>query len=61
MPKSPYPVMKSGGLLPKLIGTLLLIAVIVLVVKYPADAARWVRGLGTVIDALVTFLREVFG
>lgn len=61
MAKSPYPVMKTGGLLPRVIGTLVVIAVVVLVIKYPADAARWVRGVGTVIDGLVDFLRALFG
>jgi hypothetical protein len=62
MAKNPYPVMNTGGgLLSKLLGTLVTIAVVVLVIKYPSDAARWVRGLGTVIDGLVTFLRALFG
>ncbi|WAL65953.1 hypothetical protein ORV05_34735 [Amycolatopsis cynarae] len=62
MAKNPYPVMNTGGgLLPKLLGLLTLIAVVVLVIKYPTDAARWVRGLGTVIDGLVAFFRALFG
>lgn len=61
MAKNPYPVMNSGGVLPKVIGTLVVIAVLVLVIKYPADAARWVRGLGTAIDGLVSFFRTLFG
>ncbi|TVT50719.1 hypothetical protein FNH05_15240 [Amycolatopsis rhizosphaerae] len=62
MAKNPYPVMNTGGgLLPKVIGTLVLIAVLTLVIKYPADAAHWVRGLGHVIDGLVAFLRALFG
>lgn len=62
MAKSPYPMMKSGGgLLSKVVGTLVLIAVLVVIIKYPADAARWVRGLGTVIDGLVSFIRALFG
>jgi hypothetical protein len=62
MAKNLYPGMKTGGgLVPKVVGGLVLIALITLVIKYPADAARWVHGLGAVIDGLVTFFRALFG
>lgn len=62
MAKNAFPGMKTGGgVMSKVVGTLVLIAVLVTVVKYPADAASWVRGLGTVIDGLVTFIRALFG
>lgn len=51
----------GGGIMSKVVGTLVLIAVVVVVVKYPADAASWVRGLGTVIDGLVSFIRALLG
>ncbi|HKS48771.1 MAG TPA: hypothetical protein VJT49_27415 [Amycolatopsis sp.] len=62
MAKNPYPMMNGGGgLMSKVIGTLVLIAILVLVIKYPADAARWVHGLGSVIDGVVNFFRALFG
>ncbi|RSM34660.1 hypothetical protein DMA12_47465 [Amycolatopsis balhimycina DSM 5908] len=66
MAKSNFPVMKSGsGLLGKAIGLVVGLAIIVLIVKYPADSASWVsgaiRGVGAVIDGVVKFLRALFG
>ncbi len=64
MAKNSIPMPTGGsGILPKLIGWLVAITVIVLVVQYPSDAATWTRegfaGLGSTIEALVTFLRQV--
>jgi hypothetical protein len=62
MARNTIPGMTSGGSLrSKVVGTLVLIVVGVVVIKYPADAASWVRGLGTVIDGLVSFVRALFG
>ncbi|MFI5585219.1 hypothetical protein ACIA5G_09320 [Amycolatopsis sp. NPDC051758] len=66
MAKSNFPVMKSGGgMLWKVVGLLLGLAVIVLVVKHPADSARWVSGLFgggvDVVDGVATFLSNLFG
>jgi hypothetical protein len=66
MAKSNFPVMKSGGgMLGKAIGLVVGLAIIVLIVKYPADSASWAsgaaHGVGAVIDGVVTFLRALFG
>ncbi|KAA9164973.1 hypothetical protein FPZ12_006910 [Amycolatopsis acidicola] len=62
MAKNPYPVANAGsGLLAKVITVLVVIAVLTLVIKYPADVARWVRGLGGVVDGLVAFFRALLG
>lgn len=61
MAKSAFPLKTGSGPLPKLIGLLVLAAVVTLVVKDPVDAATWARALfqllGTVIDSIGTFLR----
>ncbi|MEU3272553.1 hypothetical protein ABZ639_17065 [Saccharomonospora sp. NPDC006951] len=53
----------GGGMLPKVIGIVVLIALGVIVVKHPTDAATWVKdgfsGLGDVIDGVVSFIRGV--
>jgi hypothetical protein len=57
--------MKTGGALGKVIGLVVLCAVLAIVIKHPSDAAIWVtsafRWLGTVIDGISAFLREVLG
>lgn len=64
MAKNALP-MKTGGALGKVIGLLVVCAVLALVIKHPSDAATWVTGafrwLGTVIDGISAFLRAVFG
>lgn len=64
MAKSNFPVMKSGGgILPKVVGLIILLAIGVMVVKHPADSAGWVtdavHGIGAVIDGVVSFLRAL--
>ena len=66
MAKNSLPMMKSGGgILSKLIGFGVVIALVTLVVKYPSDAASWVsgglHGAGSVIDGFVNFARALFG
>ncbi|MDT7803732.1 MAG: hypothetical protein QOI78_7165 [Actinomycetota bacterium] len=66
MAKNNFPMMKSGGgLLGKAVGLVVTLAIIVLIVKYPADSAGWAsgaaHGVGAVIDGVVTFLRALFG
>ena len=66
MAKNNFPVMKGGsGLLGKAIGLIVGLAIVVLIVKYPADSASWAsgaaHGVGAVIDGVVTFLRALFG
>jgi len=64
MAKNAFPV-KTGGAAGKVVGLLVLCAVLALVIKHPTDAATWVtsafRWLGTVVDGISAFLREVFG
>lgn len=66
MAKNNFPGLKtSGGTLSKVIGTAVLIAAIVLVVKYPGDAAAGVHNAfafgGDAIDGIVNFFRDVGG
>jgi hypothetical protein len=56
--------MKTGnGLVSKLIGVIVTVALLMLVVKYPGDAAGWVTGavhlLGNIISGLVAFFRQL--
>lgn len=64
MAKNALP-MKTGGALGKVIGLLVVCAVLALVIKHPSDTATWVTGafrwLGTVVDGISAFLRAVFG
>ncbi|WP_103351027.1 hypothetical protein [Amycolatopsis sp. CA-128772] len=59
MAKNNFPVMKSGG------GLVVGLAIVVLIVKYPADSASWAsgaaHGVGVVIDGVVQSLRALFG
>ncbi|MFE0022364.1 hypothetical protein [Amycolatopsis sp. NPDC059021] len=62
--QNPFPGMKTGGgILSKLIGAAVVLALLVLVVKYPGDAASWAKGIGSTvadgIDGIVTFFRKV--
>jgi hypothetical protein len=55
MARNTIPGMQTGGgLMSKVVGILVLIVLVTVVIKYPNDAANWVRGLGTVIDGLVS-------
>lgn len=63
MAKQALPGIKTGsGLLPKVIWTLVALALLVVVVKYPGDAAAWVTDIvgfvGDVIDGLASFFRR---
>jgi hypothetical protein len=61
----PMPGGGSGGVLSKLIGTLVTLAVLTLVVKDPVGAAhlasQLVGFLGTAVQGLATFLQNVLG
>lgn len=61
----PMPGTSSGGLLPKVLGTLVTLAVVTLVVKDPVGAAHLAGQLagflGTVVTGLATFLQNVLG
>lgn len=58
--------MKTGsGLLGKIVGGLIALAVLTLVIKYPAEAASWVTSLfqwaGSAVDGISTFLAHLGG
>ncbi|MEV0073557.1 hypothetical protein [Amycolatopsis sp. NPDC050768] len=62
MAKTQIPGFKTGGgLLRKVIGCGVAIALLILIIRYPADAANWAHGaaatVGDAIDGLVAFFR----
>ena len=65
MAKNSFPMMQPGGsgALGKAVRVAVLIALIVLVIKFPADAAAFVQSAaataGDVIGGLVTFFRAL--
>jgi hypothetical protein len=66
MAKNVVPGMQTGGsLMSKVIGTAVLLAILVIVVKHPTDAASFAKtifsGLGVFIDGLVSFFRSLMG
>ncbi|MEV0065375.1 hypothetical protein [Amycolatopsis sp. NPDC050768] len=66
MAKNSFPGLKTGSSpLAKLISTVVVLALLVLVVKYPSDAASAVHGAASVgsdaIDGVVSFFRGLQG
>ncbi|EHR53353.1 hypothetical protein SacmaDRAFT_5188 [Saccharomonospora marina XMU15] len=62
MAKQTFPGLQtSTNPLKKVIGTVVVLALLVVVAKYPADAASWVKTLLSWLDGVVTFLRQVGG
>lgn len=66
MAKQTFPGIKAGsGLVPKLVGTLVVVAILAVVVKHPGDAATWVKQVGSwageAIDGIAAFFRMVIG
>ncbi|MEU6264839.1 hypothetical protein [Saccharopolyspora shandongensis] len=65
MAKTQFPMMPKtgGGVLAKLVGTALVLAVLTMVVKQPAEAAQLLEGigglLGSAVEGLMTFLLEM--
>jgi hypothetical protein len=62
--KQVLPTMGGGSkVMPKLIGILVLLAVLTLIVKHPTEAAGWVDTLfqlgATVVDGLANFFQAV--
>lgn len=49
----------GGGTLRKVVGTAVVLALLVIVVKHPADAANWVKTAVGWLDGLVSFIRQV--
>jgi hypothetical protein len=60
---SMFPMPTSSGIVPKVIGTMLLIAIVSIVIKHPSEAANFATGLfgllGAAIDGVISFLRQV--
>lgn len=65
MAKNAFPMKTGGGVLGKVVGLLVALAVLALVVKHPSDAATWVTSafhlFGGMIDGVSAFLKEVLG
>lgn len=66
MARNVIPGMKTGGgIMSKLIGTAVLVAILVIVVKHPSEAAGFAKalfsGAEAVIDGFVNFLRSLMG
>ena len=60
MAKNTIPGMKTGGgVMSKLVGTAMVLAILVIVVKHPSDAADFVKTVFGWIDQIATFLREL--
>ena len=60
MAKNAIPGFKTGGgVLSKVVGTAVALAVLVIVVKHPSDAADFVKTVFGWIDQIATFLREL--
>lgn len=60
MAKNAIPGFKTGGgMLSKVVGTAVVLAVLVIVVKHPSDAADFVKTVFGWIDQIATFLREL--
>jgi hypothetical protein len=61
--KNLMPAPTRGGVLPKVIGSLVAMAVLVMVVKHPSEAATCAKalisGVGTIIDGIASFVRQV--
>lgn len=63
MAKSAFPMKTGSGLLPKVIGTLIVIAALAMVIKQPANAASFVTGafhlVGGAVDGISAFLSQL--
>lgn len=63
MAKNMLPMKTGSGIMSKLIGLLVGLAILMLVIKYPSDAASWVTGaahlLTQIVGGLVAFFRQI--
>jgi hypothetical protein len=64
MAKQTFPGIKtSGGLLRKVVGVLVMLAVLAFIVKRPSDAADWLKAMidggEGVVDSVATFFQQV--
>lgn len=55
----------GGKVLPKLISSLIVVALLAIVIKHPSDAATWAKGfvswLEGAVDGIATFFQRVAG
>ncbi len=49
----------GGGVMSKVVNTAVVLAILVIVVKHPSDAADFVKTVFGWIDQIATFLREL--
>ncbi|GAB3433593.1 hypothetical protein [Actinophytocola sediminis] len=66
MARNAIPGLQTGrSVMSKMIGFAVVLAILVIVVKHPADAASFAKtlfgGLGAIIDGLVSFFRTLIG
>jgi hypothetical protein len=65
MAKNMLPMKPRSGPVGKIIGAIVTVALLVLIVRYPADIAGWVTGtahlLIRIVNGLVTFARQIGG
>jgi hypothetical protein len=62
MAKNSIPGLKTGGgVVSKVVGTAVVLAILTIVVKHPGDAADFVKTVFGWIDQIATFLRELGG
>jgi hypothetical protein len=60
MAKNVIPGMKTGGgVMSKVVGTAVLLAILVIVVKHPSDAANFVKTVFGWIDQIATFFMRL--
>lgn len=63
--KSQIPMTSGGGVVSKLVGTAVIIAVVAFIVKHPVEAAHdtsvGFSALGDVVYSLMTFLQQLSG
>jgi hypothetical protein len=61
--KNILPMAGGTSVMPKVIGTLIVLGLLVLVVEHPADAAVWVKelaaGVGSVVDGVAAFFQQL--
>ena len=63
MAKNMMPMKSGSSLVSKLVGLIIVSAVLMLIIKYPSDAAGWVTGgahlFTNVVSGLVAFFRQL--
>lgn len=61
--KGMMPMPTGSGLLPKLIGGAIAVALVLVVVQHPTDAATWVTALAnggkSVVDGVAAFIHQI--